>query len=325
MQRITIKDIAKLANVTPSTVSRALNNKGNISEAISEKIKRIAQDLNYTINTHAVNFKNKKSNVIKLIIPEIISSSTPQLIKGVSDAVKKKKYRLSIIISDDSYENELEYVQNSIANNVDGILISLTSKTESLVHLEFAKNYEIPIIIIERTISDNNTISEVLFDDYRDGRLCAEYLKKMKPQKILVIFGIRHTTITREREKALEHTLHDYEYDTLYASSPLMVENTCRNLSLDQYDGFYCGSDQVMMGLYAALRYQGIDPHPKKIISYSDGVAPRFLFPNSPYLFRDSYEMGYRAASALLGKIKDNDHTSYTRQFIDSAIILPSI
>ena len=98
MSRITIKDIAKLLQVNPSTVSRALKDHPDIGDAMTKKVKQVAKDLGYRPNYQAINFRQKKSQLVGLIIPEMGMFFFPDVVKAIEEIAKKwaSSYCLSI-------------------------------------------------------------------------------------------------------------------------------------------------------------------------------------------------------------------------------------
>ena len=83
MKRITIRDIAKMLSLSPSTVSRALSDHPDISEGTKKRVHEVADAFNYTVNLHSNFFRNRKSNLVALIVPEINMFFTPELIRSI--------------------------------------------------------------------------------------------------------------------------------------------------------------------------------------------------------------------------------------------------
>ena len=111
MKRATIKDIAAMVGVNVSTVSRALKDHPDIGEGLRNKIKELAQVLNYHPNMMAVQLRKQKSNIIGLIYPEAHMFFFPSIIKGISEVVQKAGYKLLVLHSSESYEREIENVR----------------------------------------------------------------------------------------------------------------------------------------------------------------------------------------------------------------------
>lgn len=299
MKRITIKDIAKLTNVNPSTVSRALKDNHIISEKVRTRIKEVAEGLNFTLNNNAIYFKNKKTKVIALIIPEISPFFIPHLIQGVSSTLNQHDFRLSIYLSENSYKKESDCIKECLGNNVDGILISLCSETSDLNHLALAEKLEIPIVIIDKSVIHSN-IPEILFNNYSDALRCAQYLKDNKYHNILGIFGSKEMYLTQERLKGFLDVFNDPSPDIIFASNSQEAAQKTKEIDLKRYDAFFCMSDEVLIGFLSSYTDIFGEATPFNIISFSDGHFPQYIYPKIKYLHHDGFTLGTKAAMKLL-------------------------
>lgn len=306
MKRNTIKDIAKMAGVNPSTVSRALNGKENISAKMQEKIREIAKLLHYRPNSTALNFKSKQSKTIGLILPKIAPYFIPQLIRGILNRANDLNYKLLILISEDSVEKESEHIATCIENDVDGILISLSSQSQNIEHLEIARQSHIPVLLLDKSISQT-TYPELKFDNFETGKLCAEKLMQRNPQHILAIFGNESLEITQERKKGFDSVIGKTTCSYIYANSSQDAHIKCREIfnKYNSIDSIFCMSDEVMLGVKLAIRQLGLSQKFQyKMVGVSDGEFPQYINPTYSYLFHNGEEMGNKAFDILLDSIK---------------------
>ena len=123
MKRITIKDLADLLQISTSTVSRALSNHPDISDAVKKRVKEAAETFNYIPNDFAINFRKKSSKVIGLIIPKMSMFFIPSIIEGISTKFNKEGYKFFILSSEESLEIEKENLQTCANSRVDGVII----------------------------------------------------------------------------------------------------------------------------------------------------------------------------------------------------------
>ena len=114
MRRTTLKDLAEMLQISTSTVSRALKNHPDISNAVKTKVKEAAETFNYVPNDFAVNFRKKSSKVIGLIVPEITMFFIPSIINGISSVLNKEGYHFFILSSNDSFDTEKEHLETCI-------------------------------------------------------------------------------------------------------------------------------------------------------------------------------------------------------------------
>lgn len=161
---VTIIDIARILGVSKSTVSRALKNHPDISQETKDAVNRIAQSLNYIPNTVASSFRNRKTQVIGLIVPQISYFFFPSVVRGIEEVVHNKGYKLMILQSNESYEREVENMNILMASNVEGILASVSLETKNFEHFQHIIDIELPIVFFDRVVKDMN-VDIVLVDD----------------------------------------------------------------------------------------------------------------------------------------------------------------
>jgi len=122
--RTTIKDIAKIANVTPTTVSMALNNRPRISKETRKKILRIAQDLSYQPDYTARSLKSKRSCTIGLIIKNIADPFYPELAKGIGETANELGYNVILCNANDDRKLAEQHINMLRNKGIDGIIFT---------------------------------------------------------------------------------------------------------------------------------------------------------------------------------------------------------
>src|SRR5687768_5110656 len=124
--RVTIQDIARELNITPATVSRALNNHPAIKETTKEAVKKLAQKLNYQPNKIASSLRSGKSNIIGVIIPSAEINFFGSVVHGIEKVASEANYNVLIYQTRELYEFEKKGVQTFLRSQVDGVLTSLS-------------------------------------------------------------------------------------------------------------------------------------------------------------------------------------------------------
>lgn len=317
MRRTTLKDLAEMLQISTSTVSRALKNHPDISNAVKTKVKEAAETFNYVPNDFAVNFRKKSSKVIGLIVPEITMFFIPSIINGISSVLNKEGYHFFILSSNDSFDTEKEHLETCINSRVDGILISLTNETKDSEHLKKLKEMEIPAIIFDKTVP-KSIFESVIFDNVKNAELCADKLINHGCKNILGIFGDENLEITQSRLVSFETRIKQFPgiiLNIIYCqSADLVKEKLDILLNDDSIDGFFAMSDETLMGLHSSLIKRSLNNTNKKVVSISEGTLPKYLDETYEYQINDGYKMGTIAAKKLMDNIK----TLYTDNFIDS-------
>ncbi|MCI3938600.1 LacI family transcriptional regulator [Chryseobacterium aahli] len=307
MRRTTIKDLAEMLQISTSTVSRALKDHPDISNAVKMKVKEAAETFNYIPNDFAVNFRKKSSKVIGLIVPEITMFFIPSIINGISSVLNKEGYHFFILSSNDSFETEKEHLETCINSRVDGILISMTNETKDSEHLKKLKEMEISAIIFDKTVPQN-IFQSVIFDNVRNAELCADKLIDHGCKNILAIFGDENLEITQSRLVSFESRIKQFPEITLNIiyckSADLVKEKLDLLLDDDSIDGFFAMSDETLMGLHSSLIKRSLNNTNRKVVAISEGTLPKYLDETYEYQINDGYQMGTFAATQLLTSIK---------------------
>src|SRR3982750_5042025 len=134
--QVTIKDIARELGISPSTVSRALKDHPDISAETKKAVNELADRLNYQPNIVALNLRQRKTNTIGVIIPEIVHFFFSTIISGIEDIAYKAGYNVIFTQSGESFAREATNLKALFNSRVDGMLISLSRETGTFDHIE---------------------------------------------------------------------------------------------------------------------------------------------------------------------------------------------
>ena len=319
MKRITIKDLADLLQISTSTVSRALSNHPDISDAVKKRVKEAAETFNYVPNDFAINFRKKSTKVIGLIIPKMSMFFIPSIIEGISAKFNKEGYQFFILSSEESLEIEKENLQTCANSRVDGVLISLTSKTQDFAHFKKLDDLGIPVVLFDKSLSEQK-YDQIVFNNEKDAEECAKKLVHYQCKNILAIFGDKDLEITEKRKKSFENYLNNYSeinYKSIFCDSAEMVKEKLEIiLEYEKFDGIFAMSDETLAGLNYALKIRGLSAKPYRIIAISEGIFPKYLNPHYEFIKNDGIKMGMMAASILLEKIKNSDYKNFNTYYI---------
>lgn len=309
MKRYTIKDLARLLQVSPSTVSRALSDHPDIGDKTKERVRQLANELGYKPNYLAANFRNKNSKLIALILPEINMFFFPSVIKAFEERIRQAGYSLIVFHSDNSLEREIENLELCMQFSVDGILLSVSYETTNSEHLsEIVQT--IPLIQFDRIIPDKS-IPSIAIDDRKVAYQAVELLLKKGRRRICGLFGIPNLHISKEREKGMLDALMDYDV----SSNPALILNGTRKEvtsklvavfeSKNYPDAIFAMSDDLLVVIYQLLaKHQLRIPDDVAVICISEGTSPDFFFPKATYIKHSGKEIANMAADMLLKLIQ---------------------
>lgn len=146
----TITEIAKRLNISASTVSRALHNHSSIGLRTKMRVQQLAKELNYEPNQTAIFFQQRKTFTIGVVLPELSEAFFSAAISGIEDCAYKNKYSVLMGQSHDIEEKEKQIIETMKSHRVDGLLVSIASKTNNYDHFETLKRYNIPVVFFDR-------------------------------------------------------------------------------------------------------------------------------------------------------------------------------
>jgi LacI family transcriptional regulator len=313
---ITIKDVAREAGVSVSTVSKVLNDGSSISEATKIHVRSIMEKLQYRPNEQARNFARQKTNNIIFLakLEQHTAFNNPHMFEimcGAQDILSRETYNLSFKgVKDD--EEALFLVKDTIGRkSADGIIVHGSATTPEIVNLLVKSNFA--HIIIGKPafqnaacwIDTNNSIS---------GQIAAKHLVECGYEKIAFVGGGKEDEISTKRLKGFVSTMHDYGYwvRDSYIKYGIFTKESGYNLTMEllqeveQPQAIICEDNQIALGVVKALNKAGKRiPNDIALVTFDDFPLSRMIDPLLTVVDIDVYDMGYQAASILIRKINN--------------------
>ena len=192
----TIVDVAKLAGVTPTTVSRVINNRGYISEKTKSKVHEAMDQLSYQPNEIARSLTKQRSNTIGVIVPHISHPYFSKLISNLENEAAKKDYKIILCNSKDTVTKEKKYLDMCKSNRVDGIILCSGNVEYNMINTG-----NIPIVLLEKNFEKGKL--GIQCDNYQGGCLATEHLIKCGCKRIVHFSGVIDEEMPADnREKA---------------------------------------------------------------------------------------------------------------------------
>lgn len=308
---VTIKDIAKIAHVSHTTVSRALNNSPYINEETKIKIKALAKELNYVPNYSAKSLVLLKSYVIGIFFTSISEGTSDtffhEIVKGINKVIDKE-YNL-VIRGIDDYLNS-HPIDNK---NFDGIIVVSQSKNDDkFIETILGKN--IPIVVINRNI-DKKGIVNIMSNDTKGVYDAITYLIKNNHKKIAFIEGNKEFESSSYRKAGYIKALEEYKvlinedyiisgrYDLLSG-----YENMKKLLKLaDKPTAVFCANDDIGVGAMKAIFDEGLNvPEDISVIGFDDSNFCNYVTPPLTSVRKDSLTMSEYGGKHIMNIIKNN-------------------
>jgi len=298
---VTIKDVAKYAEVSVATVSRVLNNNGYVNIETEQKVVEAIQALNYKPNAIARSLYNKKTKTLGLIVPDITNPFFPELARAVEDITNKNGYTLLLYNSDEEAEKEKNYLEDLQQKYVDGVILATNSLTKQQL-----SEYNMPIVVLDRPVEDN--IPTVIAKNYEGARVATQYLKDIGCQNIAHIKGPENNinAIRRYHGYLDEVKNESWFHQGLVVSGEYHMSTATQIAKelLEQYpsiDGIFAGNDVMAVGAIKAAHQLGRKiPEDLSIIGFDGITLGEMTIPELTTIAQPIYYMGELAAKILI-------------------------
>lgn len=320
--QITIKDIARTLNISPSTVSRALKDHPDISPATKKAVRELAKELDYQPNSIALSLRKSKSFTIGIVIPQLVHHFFSTVISGIEDVAYDAGYHVMICQSNESYEREVLNTQALLASRVDGMLVSVSHETNDYKHFESIMKRGIPVVFFDRVVTSLDT-SSVEVDDFGGAYRAVEYLLKSGCRRIAHLAGPENLLNSKKRLQGYKKALEDYgiaeSYEKIIPSGLTIEEGKKACLKLmgneSMPDAIFAANDPLAIGAMQVLKEHNIAiPDQISVIGFSDEPLTSLIHPPMTTVAQPGFEMGQWATKLLLKEIDNKNEENPTHE-----------
>lgn len=307
--KITLKELAKLLNVSVSTVSKALHDSPEISPKTAERVKELAKLHNYRPNPIAVNLKSSKSGTIGVIIPNIGNSFFANVLWGIEAKAQKAGLQVITYISDESLDREQQITDMLTSGFVDGVLIAVSEETnhkKQYDHLFGLIDYNIPVVLYDRISFDFPT-DKIGIDDEQTFEDATRLLQAKGVKKIGVAISIHHLGLGKLRIKGYRNALPSMDdfYIANSSKSDTLRSKIKKLLLQDKVEAILCADFESTMLVYRLAYENGIKiPEDLKVIGFIQGEVAKLLTPSISYIEQFPEQIGEEAVDLLIDRIE---------------------
>ncbi|MGN7821300.1 LacI family DNA-binding transcriptional regulator [Chitinophaga sp. 22536] len=309
--QVTIVDIAKALQLSKSTVSRALTGHPSVKADTRQAVLELAEKMDYQRNMLAISLITRKTNTIGIIVPEFTSSYFPNVTIGAQEVASKAGYNTVICQSNESYETEVANTKVMLANQVDGILVSLSKETRNFDHLKIFQRKGIPIVFFNR-VCDDMDVPKVIVDDFEGAYKAVSHLLERGRKRIAHLSGPTSLRISEKRLNGYKAALkkHNVPYDESlvipYDLNTDMVHIYVTHLlSLPQPpDAIFAISDPTAIEIIQVIKKKGLRvPEDMAVVGFSNDFASGLIHPSLTTVAQPVKEIGRTAAQLLIDQI----------------------
>ncbi len=309
-RRKTIKDVAKIANVSITTVSRVSNRSKGVSTKTRRRVLNVIKELGYSPSAIASGLKTRLSKSIGIAVPDTIGDFYGEVINGIESVATENEYNLVISLNHHIVKEELSAVNFFKAKKVDGAILVTTIGDDDYVCSLIEEDYN--IVLLDRD-PHGLKVDTVKIDNFRGGYIATEYLLNLGHSAILFIQGIPYIDSSKERFNGYKRALKDKKIkfnndfilsgDFTVRSGYLSVKKYLEENGLN-FTAIFASNDQMAMGAIKALNDKGISvPNDISVIGFDDSYISPYIIPPLTTIKQRREEMGKIAAELLLDKI----------------------
>lgn len=330
-KRITLKHIANEFGVSIATVSKALSDSYEISTTTKDKIQKYAQVNNYKSKSITLNFLNKKTKTIGVIIPNIMNNFFAKAFVGIEKMATEKGYHLISCISNESYEKEVNTMELLKNGTLDGVIISLAEETQvkqSYDHIKNTINEGIPVVMFDR-VADDITCDKVVVNDIEGAYHATSHLIKSGCKRVALISIIDNLSVGKLRVEGYKKALVTFN---IPVEEKLIVKIGYKEdfdvamkivLADKSIDGLLCLEESSAVKSLQIVKNMGFHiPDDMSIVCFTNGELPKYVTPTITTVSQHGNHIGQTAANMLIERLANEDDSKpFTKKIIKTSLI----
>lgn len=307
--RVTIDDIARLANVSKTTVSRVINEQPEgVGPATRARVLKIIDEYDYRPNLLARGVVTSKTRTLGFIIPDITNPFFPELFKSVEDYAAEQGYTVILCNTDSSFEKEEKAISTLIAKRVDGVLLSSMIGNQQSIQERFEK-YNIPCVLLDRCTDQPGHGAGVYIDNEYALFIATKHLIVNGNREIAFISGPDSLPTSKERLEGYRGALSAYHipfHTNLMISGSFSMESGYRAITqlIQQKTAFtavLAGNDMIAIGALKALKDLGLSvPEQVEVIGFDNIRLSGMTEPALTTISQPIHRLGREAVKILI-------------------------
>jgi len=325
----TIKDIAEKLGISASTVSRALKDHPDISIETKKAVRELALELNYRPNAMAIGLRNSKSNIIGVIIPEVVHHFFSTVISGIEDVAYDAGYQVMVCQSNESYLREVKNTQALLLTRIEGLLVSISKETRDYSHFKNLQNLNVPMVFFDRTCEQLDS-DKVIVDDFEGAYKAVSHLISVGCKRIAHLGTEQDLMIGRNRMNGFLKALKDHniqveekliaQCDT-YQAAQLVTKRMIYELKPP--DGIFAVNDLTAIGALQTIKECKFKvPDDIAVVGFGNGIYSMFTDPPLTTIEQNGYKMGQIAMNLLLDRLIRKDEYPPITEVLETSLVL---
>jgi LacI family transcriptional regulator len=314
-----MKDIALRLGVSINTVSKALANKPDISDATRELVHKAARELGYSYEIIPHGWENHRSNVVGLVIADNSNPFFAKVVRSVERTLQNSGYGLLLCNTDEDYERERSIIALLVERKIDGIILTPTQSNDE--DIAFLLSKHTPFVLLGRHFSTYK-VPCVIGDDRGGAYEAINHLLRLGHRRILFINAPGYISSATERLEGYRAAFRDngieVDESLVRTCAPRMENayNEMKGILLEELDfsAVFTFSDQMMLGVIRLFHERGIRvPQDCSLVGFDDIDFSSIMAPPLTTVVQDTGRLGAESVAMLLKIINDQPLTDTTK------------
>ena len=311
-KEVTIYDIAKILEISPATVSRALNDHPAINSKTKVLISAKATEMGYRSNTFASNLRRRNTNTLGVIVPRLNSHFMSAVLAGMEQEANESGYNLLISQSLESAKKEISNAKTMFNSRVDGLLASVAYDTETFDHFENFIKKGVPVLFFDRII-DHPKCSGVAIDNVLAGFEATSHLISQGCRRIMHVTGNLKRNVYSGRLKGFQNAILenglklDDEFVVITDLSQEAGRIVAQKISEMEFqpDGIFISNDLCAVTCMKTLKEKGyLIPDDIAVVGFNNDPVSQVMEPNLTTVYYPGQQMGEVAVRSLINRLK---------------------
>lgn len=311
-----------------ATVSRALRNSPEIGKEMQEKVKELAQKLNYRPNPFARSLRREAPKVIGVVLPNLVTHYYAAVLDGIEDEAARAGYSVISANSHEDFEVEARAVDNFISMHVEGIIACLAQNTTDYSHFKELGDMGIPLVFFGRTCLAD-MFSSVTANGDEAAQMATQHLIDTGSRRIAFLGGPNHLDMVRRRKHGYLEALREnkipierelvicgkIDYDIMLGATTELLQRP------DRPDAIVAFNDIITFAAFTAIKQLKLRiPDDVALIGFTDDAHAAYVTPRMSAIEDRSHLMGVTACQLLLKNIA-GDKTIYKKRVPQKLVI----
>lgn len=314
-RRTSLKDLADRLGVSIATVSRALRNSHEVGEEMTQKVKKLAKELNYRPNPFAQSLRKEAPRVIGVIVPNLVTHYYAAVLDGIEDYASKCGYSVISANSHEDHVREEKALDNFLDMHVEGIIACLAQDTVDYSHFEQLHKMGVPLVFFARCCLEDK-FSQVVGNGDVAAQEATQHLIEKGSKRIAFIGGPNHLDMVRRRKHGYLEALRDNHIpiDRNLVVCDKIDFDVARNATLKLLESEHCPdailafNDIITYAAFDAIKAKGLRiPQDVAIIGFTDGDTAAFVTPRLSAIMDKAHEQGTKACELLMKNINGDE------------------